>query len=105
MAVKMGMDGFQPSGFMNFPQSEKGKYSMKGYFSHFEAESRSEILKGSEVIGFAWKKKNSSVENHFFDIAGYNLAAKEIFIDILRRSHSDNRNLTWEDYVLLIENQ
>jgi len=105
MAVKMGMDGFQPSGFMNFPQSEKGKYSMKGYFSHFEAESRSEILKGSDVIGFAWKKKNSSVENHFFDIAGYNLAAKEIFIDVLRRSHSDNRNLTWEDYVLLIENQ
>lgn len=105
MAVKMGMDGFQPAGFMNFPQSEKGKYSMKGYFSHFEAEHRHESKKGDEVVGFSWKKKNSSVENHFFDIAGYNLAAKEIFIDVLRRSHSENRNLTWEDYVLLIENQ
>lgn len=105
MALKMGMDGFQPSGFMNFPNSDKGKYSMKGYFAHFEAEHRTELKKGDEVVGYAWRKKNSSVENHMMDVYVYNLAAKEIFIDVLRRSHSQNRNLTWEDYVLLIENQ
>ncbi len=103
MKLRMGMDGYQPSGFMNFPQSELGKYAMHSYFAHFEAEHRVPTMKGDIEIGYSWKKKNSSVENHFFDVYVYNIAAREIFIDILRRSHSKNARLTYEDYVRLIE--
>lgn len=103
MKLRMGMDGYQPSGFMNFPQSELGKYAMKSYFSHFESEHRVPTMKGDIEVGYSWKKKNSSVENHFFDVYGYNLAAREIFIDILRRTHSGNARLTYEDYVRIIE--
>lgn len=103
MKIKMGMDGFQPSGFMNFPMGEKGKYSMRSYFSHFESEHRVPEMKNDVEVGFAWKKKNSSVENHFFDVYVYNLAAPFIYIDILRRSHSQNAKLTWEDYIQLVE--
>jgi phage terminase large subunit GpA-like protein len=105
MKIKAGWDGHQQSGFMNFPQSSGGKYTMKSYFSHFEAEHRVEETKGDNVIGFNWKKKNSSLENHFFDVAVYNIAARAVFIDILRRSHSQNSKLTWEDYVAMIDNK
>lgn len=101
--LKMGMDGFQPAGFMNFPQPELGKYNMKSFFVHFEGEQRVPIIKNDVEVGFAWKKKHSHVKNHFFDTAVYNLAAKEIYIDLLRRMDSKYRNLTWEDYCLLLE--
>lgn len=101
--LKMGLDGYQPSGYMNFPQPEQGKYTMKSYFSHLEAEHRVEILKGEHVVGFAWKKKNDSVENHLLDVNVYNLAAKEIFIDIIRKSNSKYSKITFQDYAALIE--
>jgi phage terminase large subunit GpA-like protein len=103
MKLKMGMDGFQPTGFMNFPMSEKGKYAMKSYFSHFESEHRVPEMKNDVEIGFAWKKKNSSIENHFFDVMVYNMAAPYVYIDILRRSSSKYSKLTWEDFVQLME--
>jgi len=99
MKLKEGMDGFQPSGFMNFPQPEKNKYNMRTYFSHYEGEHRVEEVKGDSVVGFAWKKKNSSVENHFFDVAVYDIASKEIYLDILRKQSPKYSKLTWEDFV------
>lgn len=102
MKLKVGMDGYQPSGFMNFPQPENGKYTMRNYFEHYEGETRQEIKKGDTVIGFQWKKKNSSVENHFFDIACYNLAAREIYIEQVRRNSKKYSKLTYEDYVMLM---
>lgn len=103
MKLRVGMDGYQPTGFMNFPQPEQGKYTMRNYFEHFEGEHRVELKKGDNVVGFAWKKKNSSVENHFFDTAVYNLAAREIYIDILRKSNSKYAKLTYEDFVMILE--
>lgn len=103
MKLKMGMDGYQPNGFMNFPTPEQGKYTMRNYFSHLEAEQRVPLKKGDVEIGYAWKKKNTSVENHFFDINGYNIAAKEIYIDILRKVDSKYSKLTWEDFCLLLQ--
>jgi phage terminase large subunit GpA-like protein len=38
MKLKEGFDGYQPPGFMNFPEPTNGKYSMKNYFSHFEGD-------------------------------------------------------------------
>lgn len=103
MKLSMGMDGFQPYGFMNFPQSSMGKYAMKSYFSHFESEHRVPLMKGDIEIGFAWKKKNSDVENHFFDVYVYNLAAREIYIDILRKSYPKYSKLTWDDFVNIVD--
>lgn len=102
MKLRVGMDGYQPSGFMNFPQPENGKYTMRNYFEHYEGEHRTEVKKGDTVIGYQWKKKNSSVENHFFDIAGYNIAAREIYIEVLRRNSKKYSKLTYEDYVILM---
>jgi len=101
--LRMGMDGYQPSGFMNFPQPEQGKYTMRGYFSHLEAEKRVPVEKDGVEVGFAWKKKSTSIENHYLDVNIYNLAAKEIFIDILRKSSSKYSKLTFEDYAQLLE--
>jgi len=101
--LRMGMDGYQPTGFMNFPQPELGKYTMRGYFNHLEAEKRVPLEKDGVEVGFAWKKKSTSIENHFFDVCVYNLAAREIYIDILRRSGSKYAKLTWENFVVLFE--
>jgi len=101
--LRMGMDGYQPTGFMNFPTPELGKYTMRSYFNHFEAEHRVEEKKGEVTVGYAWKKKNSSVENHFWDVVVYSLAAREIYIDVLRKSDHKYSRLTWEEFVLLFE--
>lgn len=103
MKLKRGIDGFQPSGFMNFPQPENGKYTMRSYFSHFEGEHRVPVIKNDVEVGFAWKKKHSHVKNHFFDVAVYNIAAKDIYIDYLRRNFKEYRDLTWDDFCLFME--
>lgn len=100
--LRVGMDGFQPVGFMNFPTPENGKYTMSSYFSHFDGEHRVPIIKNGVEVGFAWKKKHSHVKNHFFDVAVYNIAAPHIYVDILRKSYPKKfRDLTWDDFCLL----
>lgn len=96
--LKRGIDGFQPIGFMNFPQPENGKYKMSTYFSHFEAEKRVPEIKDGVEVGYVWKKKHSHVRNHFFDCAVYNLAAKDIYMDYLRKNFKQYREWTWDDY-------
>jgi phage terminase large subunit GpA-like protein len=103
MNLKIGMDGYQPNGLMNFPQPSEGKYNLRNYFSHYEAEHRTEVLKNDTVIGYAWRKKSNTVQNHYFDTAIYTLAAREIYIDQLRRSSPENKNLTWETFCAIFE--
>lgn len=93
-----GMDGFQPNGFMNFPQPDNGQYNYKNYFKHYEGEHRVPLLKDGVEVGFSWKKKNSNVENHYFDTSVYAIAAREIYIDVIRRNSPSNRDLTWDDF-------
>lgn len=96
-------DGFQPEGFMNFPQPSKGLYTMKDYFSHFESEKRIEDYNGSgDVIGFKWNKVHSNSQNHFWDVHIYNIAAKEVYLDIIRRTDTKLAQMTWADFVSLI---
>lgn len=91
-------DGTQPSGFMNFPQPSDGLYTMKSYFSHFESERRIEDVKDDEIVGFKWEKLHSSVQNHFWDVHIYNYAAREIYLDLLKRSDpKEFKDLTWAD--------
>lgn len=100
MALTEGTDGTQPNGFMNFPQPSGGKYNKKNYFDHYESEHRVPEIKSGVEVGFIWKKKSEN--NHFWDIAVYNLAAREIFIADLKLEDPANRELTWEKYCYLI---
>lgn len=102
MKLRPGEDGSQPSGYMNYPQPNDGKYTMKSYFSHYEGERRVEVKKDDQVIGFRWDKKNNQVQNHFWDVRVYNLAAPLIYLDIVKQSDPKFRMITWEDFVLMV---
>jgi len=96
MQLRKSDDGTQLPGFMNFPEPAKGKYSVKGFFRHYESEERKEEKVNGEVVGYSWKKKQSSIENHFFDVRVYNIAAKYIWIDLIKRSDPTKyKNLDW----------
>lgn len=100
MALTESTDGMQPNGFMNFPQPEGGKYNKNNFFDHFESEHRVPEIKSGVEVGFIWKKKSEN--NHFWDIAVYNLAAKEIFIADLKLYNPEYRHLTWELFCQMI---
>ena len=105
MKLRLTDDGTQESGFMNFPQPRDGKYSLKGFFKHYESEVRKEVVERGEVVGFKWDKKNSSVENHFWDVRIYNDAARFVFIDLIKRTEpSKLKDLTWASFVELMLN-
>lgn len=101
MELLPGSDGSQPNGFMNFPQPAYGLYNKPNYFDHYESEHRIPEIKNGQEVGYAWKKKREN--NHFWDIAVYNLAAKEIFIADLKLKHIKNRDLTWQLYCEMID--
>lgn len=96
MALLSGTDGTQPNGFMNFPQPAYGKFNKNNYFDHYEAEHRVMDVKNGQEVGFAWKKKREN--NHFWDIAVYNLAAKEVFIANMKLTDSSLRELDWAQW-------
>lgn len=102
MKLRPGSDGYQPEGFMNYPQPEGGKYTMKGYFIHYEGEKRTEVMKDDKVIGFKWDKKHNQAQNHFWDVRIYNYAAKEIYLDLLRKSDPKLRELTWSEFSVMM---
>lgn len=106
MKLRLTDDGSQQEGFMNFPQSAHGKYQLKSYFKHFESEARKEKVEKGETVGFKWEKKNTSVENHFWDVRVYNMAAKYVYLDILIRSDPSNlKGLTWDSLVdMMLDN-
>lgn len=102
MKLRAGMDGSQPEGFMNFPQPTDGKYTYKSFFVHYEGEKRTEVEKNGETIGFNWEKKTSQSQNHFWDVRVYNLAAREIYMDIIKQTDTRIKSLTWSDFIDMI---
>ena len=95
-------DDEQPIGFMNFPQPSDGKYGYDKYFKHFEAEHR--IIE-NDTSGiewkFTWKKKGTSLQNHFWDVRIYNMALRDIIADEMGKIFkSDDKS--WAGYVKLI---
>jgi phage terminase large subunit GpA-like protein len=100
MSLKQGTDGSQPDGFMNFPQPSNGKYGLTNYFSHYEAEHRVPEIKNGVEVGYIWKKKRE--DNHFFDVAVYNYAAREIFIADTKLYDKKYKDLTWQLYCELL---
>lgn len=102
MKLKKGSDGYQPPNFMNFPQSENGKYQMSGYFEDYEGERRvEEMNKEGNTIGFKWEKKNSTVRNHFWDVRIYNNAARYIHLFFIAKEQK-LRSLSWAEFVEMI---
>lgn len=98
-----GNDGYQPPGFMNFPQPQDGKYTMTSFFQHFEGEQRVEETKAGVPIGFIWKKKNNQSLNHFWDVRIYNHAGRYIWLDLFVKSEKNIRSITWAEYVELLK--
>jgi len=93
----------QPVGFMNFPDPADGKYSYKNYFKQFESEHKVPKLNadGSEV-GYTWKKKHSTVDNHFWDCAVYTPALRDIFVDYFLKA-SKVQDVSWGKFCDIIK--
>ena len=82
----------QPPGFMNFPQATGDLYTYDKYFSHFEAEKR----ESNDKTGYRWVKKNSAVQNHFYDCKIYNLVAERVIIEWFQLA-TQNKLAAWKD--------
>ena len=103
MKIRASDDGSQESGFMNFPQPSKGLYTLNSFFKHYESEVRKEVMEKGVSVGFKWDKKNSSVENHFWDVRIYNNAARYVFLDLIKRTNpSKFKDMTWDMLVEII---
>ena len=94
----------QLAGTLNFPPPSNGLYTVPGYFVQYEAEEKKiEESDDGEPIGWKWVRKYSSAANHFFDIAIYNMATR----DIIARSVCKELGLkewSWEIFCGVIEN-
>jgi len=105
MKLRIAEDGSQEDGFMNFPIPSNNKYTLRNYFKHFKSEQRKIVKENGEDVGFKWEKRNSTVENHFWDVRVYNIAARQIFIDIIKRSNpTQYKDLTWNIFVEILYN-
>jgi phage terminase large subunit GpA-like protein len=92
----------QPDGFINFPNPDGEKYTMKSYFSQYEGEKRDiELNDAATAIGSRWVKKHSSSVNHFWDCAVYNEAMKEIVTDLICRAAKVP--VSWQNFIALIK--
>jgi len=69
----------QPEFYMNFPEydAKLGKYTYRNYFAHYEAEHKKEKKAEGVDTRYLWEKKRQGIQNHFFDVAVYN-----VFCDI-----------------------
>lgn len=96
-----GNDDRQPPGFMNYPTPSGGLYLFNNYFSHYEAEHRVIENKDGEGIAARWVKKNSNLQNHFFDVRVYNIALKDIVVYLLCKE-AGIKNAVWADLMTIL---
>lgn len=108
LSEKMGLywdenqDEQQPSGFMNYPLPQKHLYQYKSFFEHYSSEHRIEVKsKDGNANSFRWEKKNSTSQNHFWDIRVYGLALKDIVTHIFCKA-AGIKNPHWQDLVNMI---
>ena len=95
-------DPSQPFGFMNFPTPENGLYTYTNYFEHFESEHCvTEATKDGHGVSSRWQKKSGNVMNHMFDCFVYNMAVKDILMDMFRREMKEPK-MTWKEFAFKI---
>ena len=75
-------EDYQPSNFMNFPNSADGKYGYKSYFSHYLGEHRKMKKNANNISYYLWERKHGK-NNHFWDCAVYNIALRQIISDMI----------------------
>lgn len=88
----------QPFGFMNFPTPSGGLYLYQNYFEHYQSEHKVSETKDGEVTGFRWVKQTSNSQNHFWDVACYNEALRDIIVDQTLKEFGIRKG-TWHDFV------
>jgi len=95
----------QPPQFMNFPIPSSGLYTYKDFYSHFEAEHRI-LEKSKEDTGVAarWVKIRSTAQNHLWDCRVYNIALKDIIVDMFGKANKI-KHFGYFDFVKLIKNK
>ena len=97
---KAGMDPEQPRGFMNYPVPNGGRYLLNNYFSHFEAEHKVQTESATTgEVSYRWVKKGSSLQNHFWDVKIYNMALRDIIVELWGREMKIKR-ATWADFAM-----
>jgi phage terminase large subunit GpA-like protein len=95
-------DAKQPPNFMNFPIPEANLYLFETYFKHFEAEHKTtEKSKLGMPIAARWVKRQSNSQNHFWDVRGYNMVVRDIFVKMLGDAMKE-KNFTWADYCRIV---
>ena len=93
-------EDYQPSNFMNFPNSSNGKYDYKNYFSHYEGEQRKLKKNANNIDYYLWERR-SGRHNHFWDCRVYNLAIREIISDMVcREAGVDN---IWSNTCIILK--
>jgi phage terminase large subunit GpA-like protein len=95
-------DSQQPPGFMNYPIPSGGLYLLNNYFAHYEAEHKVAAESKTGEMSYLWKKKTSAHQNHFLDVRIYNMALRDIVVDITTREVKIKKG-TWADFCLIIK--
>lgn len=99
MSLKWDGKSDQPNEFMNFPTPSKHKYQYKSFFSQYEGEHRViEKNKDGDGVSSRWVKKQSNSQNHFWDCRVYNMALRDIIVDMVCKELKI-KNGVWKDYV------
>jgi len=88
----------QPPGHMNYPSPSGRLYQFESFFKHYEAEHPTDDVRNGEVVGRRWVKKNTNLQNHFWDVRIYNYGLKEIWKDLVLKE-SPAKKGTWDDFV------
>ncbi len=96
-----GNDTEQPPGFMNYPTPSGGKYLLKNFFSHFEAEHKVTMESKNGEVTYRWVKINSSVQNHHWDVFVYNIAVRDILVDMVCKEYKIKKG-TWAEFCALL---
>jgi phage terminase large subunit GpA-like protein len=87
----------QPPGYMNYPEPEGGLYGYENFFKHYEAEHRTDDIKKGVIVGTKWVKKNTNVQNHYWDVYIYNYALKDLWAFLVLKEMK--KKGTWRDFV------
>ena len=92
----------QPYGFVNFPQSDQGKYDDRFYSQYSSEHKTLHKNDDGDVIGWKWDKVKSTAQNHFWDCGVYNMAVKDICVNLICKSVGI-KYPSWDEFVEIIK--
>lgn len=97
-----GPGSVQPPGFLNYPKSDNGMYQMDNFFSHYEQEKRTEVKDRDGNISFRWVKVSTGAQNHMYDCHIYNMAAREILVEEMRKENKNIKPFGWTEFAYIM---